>query len=178
MGSKICVAIFLVLIGFSKAVHAQDGLVFSPSVFFFNFDDEENNSSFAKVDGLYYDVRIGVVSNSLYFGGLYSKMTRKDGTTERERTSTGGSVGLLYNQFYLIGHYIFDSTYKTSSNSKLTDGTGMQVNVGYWFNITGSFYAGPEVIHREIKYKKRDGVSAQGAKSTETLPYLSLGFVF
>lgn len=177
MRTKVLLGFLFLAMFFTKPVQAQEGVVFSPSVLFYNYDEKENGT-ISKVDALYYDVRLGYVSNGLYVGALYSVMKREDGDTSRERTSTGASLGFMVNNFYLIGHYIFDSTYNVSDTSKMTGGTGIQGNIGYWFNVSGPFFVGPEFIYRAIDYKKRDGAPAQSGKTTETLPYVSFGFIF
>ncbi|MGE0763647.1 MAG: hypothetical protein AB7N80_10255 [Bdellovibrionales bacterium] len=177
--SVLLMALLMTALGFSGQAQAQSGLLFSPSVMFFSYQDRDGGSDIAKVDAQYIDVRLGyITSMNLYVGGLYTQMKREDGTTNRERTSMGASAGLVYNRFFLIGHYILSSEFEISSGSSLEDGTGVQVDLGYWFNVSGSFYAGPQVVYRKIDYDKKNGVAVQDSNSKETVPYLSLAFIF
>lgn len=178
MGVKTKFLFVIFSLFFGSSAFAQQGLVFSPAFLVFSFDEEENSSTFAKVDAQYMDFSLGyIMSQGVYLGGLYSQMKREDGNTKRTRTSYGAALGFVYKQFFLIGHYIIESTYETSPNSELKDGNGFQGNIGYWFPVTGPFHVGPQLVLRNITYSKRN-TSETDATTSETLPYLSLAFIF
>jgi len=174
------IAIALAGMGLGRSAHAQTGLMFSPSYMFWSYEDKSNGSTIAEVTAQHLDVRLGyIMQGGIYAGGLYSNMNREDSSTDRKRTSYGASLGIVYNQFFIIGHYLLSSEYETASGTTLEDGTGFQIDIGYLFNVTGSFYAGPQVAIKNIDYDKINGnkVSADTSVS-ETMPYVTLAFIY
>lgn len=172
-----------VLMGLSSALPAhaqqQEGILFSPGFLFFDYQDRNSGTNLAKVDAKYYDIKLGyIMSNGVYLGALYSKMERTDDTTDRNRTSYGAGVGYVYHQFYLMAHYLVSSELVVDTSNTWKDGSGFQFDLGYWFNVTGPFYAGPQLVYRSLKYQKVNSTSVTNTDSKETLPFLSLAFIF
>src|SRR5512135_1853518 len=136
MKYSIVLAGLLAILFIGGKARAQQGLMFSPSLMYYSYDDRDNGGNLAQVTGQYLDLRLGyVMPYNLYFGGLYSMMDRKDGTTDRKRTSYGPSIGVVYNGFELIGTYIFSSQYVEDSGTTLQKGSGIQIDLGYFFNV-------------------------------------------
>ena len=170
--------IFTIFSGTAQA-EGQQGVMFSPSFIFSSYNDRASGSSFAQVSGQYIDVRLGyVMPSGLYLGGIYDLMNRTDFTTERKRSSYGASLGMVYNGFVLIGSYLISSEFETSSGTTLKSGSGLQVDLGYLFNVTGSFFAGPQLVYRSITYTKQNSTTVTSTDSTETIPYVTLAFLF
>lgn len=162
-----------------QPAQAQQGILFNPSILFYSYEDKDSGGVVAKVDAQYVDVKLGlIVSNGIYLGGLYSQMKREDGNIDRERSLYGLGGGWVYSRFYIMAHMILSSDFEISTSDKLSKGRGLQFDLGYWFYVTGSLYAGPQIVHREIDYDKKNGTGVQGTKSEETVPYLSVAFIF
>lgn len=162
---------------------ASAGLIFSPSVFYKNYTDEFGAGNKVETTETFYDIKLGyALSNGLYFGGLYSGMTRDQNDVKQSRSSYGASLGYVSGGWFLMGHYLLSSEYKIGSDVTYTGGTGFQADLGHWFRIANQFFIGPQVTYRTWTYsdlKTDSGTqSASGVKGSELLPFISLAVMF
>lgn len=166
---------------------ASAELIFSPSLFYKTFTDEFGSGSRRSTNETFYDVKLGyALSNGLYFGGIYSGMTRRERAggpaNNFERSSYGASIGYVSGGWFLMGHYLIASDYKLGDNLTFTGGDGFQVDVGHWFQVAGQLYLGPQLTYRTWSYSDvktpagTQGVS--GVKGSEFLPFLALALRF
>lgn len=178
---KLVLPSLLLLATVMFSIPSQANLVFSPAFFYKNYEDK-TNSTRNEVTETYYDIKLGyVMTSGLYLGGLYSAMTREINENEVERTSYGAGVGYYSNGWFLMGHYVIDSEYETSPGNKHIEGSGFQLDVGHWFNVSSQIYVGPQLTYRSISYDKYQTNSTTVSlemKSTEFLPYISLALMF
>lgn len=156
-------------------------LIFSPSLFYKTFEDDYSGTK-DEITETYYDVRLGyVLPSGLYFGGIYSGMTRDRSNNEYKRSSYGGSLGYYQAGWFLMLHYFITSEYEIAADTKYIEGSGFQGDVGYWFNMASQFYIGPQLSYRTLSYDKieSNGVEASSdLKSTDLLPFISLALIF
>ncbi len=164
---------------YNPVSHAE--LYFSPSLFY-KFYEEGTAGSKTETTETYYDIRLGYgMTSGLYFGGLYSGMTREINNSEFTRSSYGAGIGYVSDGWFLMGHYIIKSEYEVGSNAKYTDGTGFQGDLGYWFKAFSQLSIGPQITYRTIAYDKLKVGSASAESDFEMkefLPYVSLALIF
>lgn len=153
----------------AEARRSSSGVLFTANAFMYNTEAEQGSAS-AKSENSVIDLKLGYLGGSgLYLGGMYSTrdMNGADGNAIAASVGYVGSKG-----FFIKGHYV-----ASAELDEWKEGTGFQVDFGYLSNVTSSFVVGVEITHRSIEYAKHDTVPGK-YKLTETMPMLTLGFVF
>jgi hypothetical protein len=129
------------------------------------------------------DLLLGMQQASgLYLGGIYTTVgddfTITGSTTNQRSTGLGVSVGYVPNEFMFIGHYFLTGTYDNAAGP-WDRGTGLGLDVGYLFPISGSFHLGGAMVYRSIEYKgANNATSGQTLKVTSLSPRLLFSFLF
>lgn len=155
----------------AEARRSSSGVLFTANATINNTEVETSGGT-SKSEFTLIDLKLGYLGGSgLYLGGLYS--TRSGNNSSESGNALGASVGYVGARgFFIKGHYI-----ASSELGDWKEGTGMQVDFGYLSNVTSSFVVGVELTHRAIEYSKHDTLSGK-FKLTETMPMLTVGFVF
>lgn len=176
---------FLVVVSiFLSVVAAQAEIVFAPGVSYFKTEDEVSGTSVSEITMTSYDLKLGYVHHSgLYLGGMYQMSKRSFGAGSNDKGyAAGPTLGYShYSGFYALFTYFLVAEHDYSAPTKLTDGMGPQVDVGWVFPLTHMFFIGPQLSYRSIGYDKIE--SPTGSADTEftrsdILPYISLWFRF
>lgn len=124
-----------------------------------------------------YDLKLGYLTESgLYVGGLYT--SRSNNVLDQSGTNgsaTGVSLGYMGAAgIFLQGHYLTNASYGT-----LSEGTGLQADVGYKAGMGSGWLLGGELSYRSISYKKQsDNAGLDTYKITEVIPMISIGYLF
>jgi hypothetical protein len=161
-----------------SAFTAQAEIAFSPAISYWK-ETVESDGVKAESERTALDLRLGYVhASGLFLGGMYS-MTSID---DDDLFAGGPTLGFNHkNGFYALFTYFLASEYKYESGTKLTDGMGPQIDIGWIFPLTSVFYIGPQISYRSLSYEKAEasGVSADADVTiTNTSPYLTLWFKF
>jgi hypothetical protein len=105
-------------------------------------------------ESLAYDIQSGYVfPMGLYLGLVYEASSTSVKTPTESKTTDGGtgvSLGYRRGGFLLDAHYFlsFENKSGTSSWSK---GSGIGVDIGYMYNLSGGFYLGTKLAYRSIE---------------------------
>jgi hypothetical protein len=122
-----------------------------------------------------------LMSSGLFLGGFYGYETEGSVNTDFNATSLAPTIGYFGDGFLALFSYHFMASRETGVNSKLVDGSGPQIDIGYVLPVTGSFSIGPQFRWRSIDYDKEEqnGVeTAVSYKITQIHPMISLWFQF
>jgi hypothetical protein len=158
------------------------GIIFDVNLFYESAKYETTNtggsaSTDSDTTTAIYDIKLGYLSSSgLYLGGIYT--SRSNSVLNQSGTNgsaMGGSVGYMGDAgIFIQGHYLTGATYGVYS-----DGSGLQVDVGYKAGVGTGWLLGAELSHRSIDYKKSSSnASLASYKVTETFPMVSIGYMF
>jgi hypothetical protein len=161
----------LLLLGFflaasqANAAREMEGVFFGPS-FLYQVDkdqDGNNSSNDSEIVQTNIDLKAGyIMMGGLFLGVTHSTETVDYGTTELARTSYGPSVGVIYNNLALHLTYYMGLEQELGSSNKRT-GSGMQLDLGYYFHLGSSVVLGPQLSYRQFKYDELES----GATTTE-----------
>lgn len=127
------------------------------------------------------DVKLGYLSQQIYYGVVYSSLLRNTSTDNPSRTATGVTLGYHNDGLFFDLSYYLSSEYVLSSTLTLKEGSGLGVEFGYNIMLSGSTYAGVELTYKSLTYKK---LSVSGTDSTATntitelAPMFNVGFYF
>ncbi len=123
------------------------------------------------------DLKFGqIMSSGLYWGLVYNSDFVG---TDNKGTGYGASLGFFSNGWFGIAHYLLSHERSTSATAKWTNGTGLNAEVGYMFNPSGSFNVGVGFNYSSINYKKDENDLDVDVKLNDTImPALTLGWVF
>ncbi len=141
------------------------------------------------------DLYLGYLfANSGYGGIIYSGNSEEikqsgfatpsdNKTVNRERTSIGVTAGYLWENFYLLFSYYFQSEWRDNFGSSLVvyqKGSGFQLDLGVRIKLTEWLYFAPQLSFQSFVYTESvtDGVSAPlSPEMTDTSisPFLVLG---
>lgn len=141
-------------------------------------------STESKSNSTDYDLMLGyVMSSGLYVGAVYNGVSSDTGGTDPKVTALGASVGYMPgNGFQLVGHYFVSASQKSSAPDTTLTGTGMGVDIGYLFQVNGSFNLGAVLAYRSVNYTKVEvsGVEVAGEKVDVTSmgPKFVFAFMF
>lgn len=131
----------------------------------------------------YMDYKLGYLSNTLYFGGVYSSYNRETSGSTTKRSLTGATVGYHNNGFFLDGTYYISGEVELPTLTKVKSGSGYAIELGYEVMVSSSAYLGLEGVYKSISYTKV--VSSAGTESDadnketpEIYPMLSVGIFF
>ncbi len=170
--------IVFILTMFFAVASANAEVVFAPAASYFKIEDESNGTT-SELEISNYDLKLGFVDASgLYLGGMYqmSKLNNDNAF------AVGPTLGFShYSGFYALFTYFLVAEQDNGANSTFTDGMGPQIDLGWIFPLTSSFFIGPQISYRSISYEKQDtaGVSTDvDFTRTNILPYISLWFRF
>lgn len=119
-----------------------------------------------------------ILSDGLYFGGIYDSRTDTTNGAKNERTGYGASIGYHNMGWFIDGSYFISSTYKLSGGVELSAGSGFGADVGKNFDLTSNIYLGLQISYRSFTYTKAAGVSATNKIKSELTPMLNLGVMF
>ncbi len=176
---KILVAMGLAFSVVLSVVSAQAEIVFAPAASYLKIEDEVEGVAAGESELSSYDLKLGYVhASGLYLGGMYQMSKRNDD----KGFAAGPTLGFShYSGFYALFTYFLVAEHDNSAPTKLTDGMGPQVDIGWVFPITHMFFIGPQMSYRSITYDKIE--TSGGTAPTETtrsnvLPYVSLWFRF
>lgn len=158
------------------------GVLFDVNLFYTSSKIESKNTGGAATvttDGstAIYDLKLGYLPGSgLYWGGIYT--SRSNSVLNQSGTSgsaLGASLGYMgSNGFFIMGHYLFSAT-----EGDLSEGTGIQADLGYKAGMGSGWVVGGELTYRSITYKKdASNPSLESYKKDEVLPMISIGYLF
>ncbi|HPI41910.1 MAG TPA: hypothetical protein PLJ21_13965 [Pseudobdellovibrionaceae bacterium] len=122
-----------------------------------------------------------VMPNGVFLGGLYNNRTTSGDSTYPTIGSMGFAVGYHNNGFFADLGYLLSGTYETSSSSKLTEGTGIQIDLGYNAMINSNFFMGFQISYVTQNYKKAEvsGVTGDTDNKIASMgPMINLGLMF
>ncbi len=176
---------------------AHAGVALSPTISHISTTTRDSNDTPETKDDettTYIDLRLGyIMPGGLYFGGIYGLENGTFNTTtadgERSASRIGASLGFIMGGFNLIGHYFLSAqeVEKRSSTTKdtYTDGSGLQIDIGWAFPLTGTIMFGPQLTWSNMTYKKREHTvnntttdSAKNYVRTEIRPHFAFWFMF
>lgn len=139
----------------------------------------------SKSSSMNYDLMLGyVMSSGLYVGAVYNGIGDTDAAgTDPKTTALGASVGYMPgNGFQLVAHYFLSAQQKSSAPDTTLTGTGMGVDIGYLFQVSGSFNLGAILAYRTVDYTKVEvsGTEVTGSKISGTSmgPKFVFAFMF
>lgn len=128
----------------------------------------------------FYDLTLGyLLGDNLYVGGIYSTKNYSDKgasiSTSTSGNAMGASIGWVFGSgFHITGSYFFSAT-----EGEYKKGSGTQADLGWRSFIAGSFYVGAKLTMRTLKYTEYAPTAGfESTTTTNTLPYISLGFGF
>lgn len=172
----------LLLAGFSANAAGGSGILFDMNLFYDSWKAETSNtgSTNATVTGdsasSIYDIKLGyLMTSGFYIGGLYTSRSNTITQTTTSGSATGVSFGYMGQAgLFVQGHYLMSATSGTYS-----EGSGMQLDVGYKAGVGSGLLLGAELTYRNIDYKKDSGnANLASYKTTEVLPMVSIGYLF
>lgn len=136
----------------------------------------------SKSNSLDYDFQAGyVMSSGLYLGVVYNSTSTTDDVTDPKTSAYGVSFGYMNKGFLLVGHYFLNAEQSDSADNKLT-GSAIGADLGYMFQVTGSFHLGGVMAYRSVTYNKLTQAGTEvpdaSVKITAMEPKLVLGFLF
>jgi hypothetical protein len=128
------------------------------------------------------DARLGYVfdENGLYLGAMYRHENDSYISGEMSGSAYGPSAGYVKSGFSFIVTYQFSADRKYTFNgveSKLTQGHGVQVDLGYAPEISPGFGLGPQLTYRSIRYDKLQVGSGAEVSTADELTTLDPVFV-
>lgn len=164
---------------FFMVIAAQAEIVFAPAASYLKIEDENAAGAVSEIEITNYDFKLGYVhASGLYLGGMYQMTTLNND----DGYSVGPTLGFNhYSGFYALFTYFLVAEQDLDPSTTLTAGMGPQVDIGWVFPVTHTFFIGPQISYRSISY---DTVDANGVESdtdytrTNMLPYVSLWFRF
>jgi hypothetical protein len=177
--TRFVIALSILLVG--TASHAT--VVFSPA-YTYDTSSVETNGSTSKTKRTSLDLRLGYLDKSgLYLGGIYvMENASSTGGADTKMSAVGPSLGFnAQNGFFVIFSYFLTAEHKVSGGSTYTDGMGPQIDLGWVFPLTESFYLGPQLSYRSISYStiETNGSSvSQDTTRQNTVPYITLWYKF
>lgn len=158
---------------------AQNFLL-SPAIYYSSYDlTRQNNTGEAEVTTTRYDLRFGYIMDmGLTLGAIYASDTEDYGSSDQVTTSYGVSVGYVADQFAILGHYFLSSEQDPGSDA--FEGTGIQIDLTYLFEISGSVAFGPQLSYKSFTWDERadSGSLDQARKLTRIDPYFQFWFRF
>ena len=129
------------------------------------------------VQSTIYDVKLGYIFPiSWYLGVIHSQ--RSDGLLYNYGSygsAEGVSVGYLsYMGPYFMVHYLLQA-----NRGEYSKGSGVQIDIGYKFEVSDRWVFGLEMTQRTLTYNKADTNAAlEYYKVTEVFPMASIGYLF
>ncbi len=154
----------LMVVFVSFEAHAQ--WVFSPAFYYASTTTKPSSGASSTSTATYIHARVGYrLTDLIYVGGIYAtEKTNCGGTPCDERTGYGPSIGLMSENLYGILHYYVNVEDGSPSGSKRVEGTGPQIDLGYYFKMNDTFGLAPQLTWRSITWKK---IKAVGGAETE-----------
>lgn len=171
--------LLLFVLGLSTEALARgggSGVMLNVNAYMYNYTSKSDPGSTTDGSSSIYDVKLGYLSNSLYYGILVTSRNEDPlGTGSSTGSATGASLGYFFGEgFFITGHYIFSATLGDDAKK----GTGLQFDFGYLANVSSNFQVGVELTRRDIKYAEVGGSTDVTYQLTETFPMLTFGFIF
>ena len=156
------------------------GRDFHAGISVLKYDTHESGDSIASSDDArtYLDVKLGYLSQEMYFGAECSLLNRTVNANDQKRTSWGAVLGYHSDGFFADLIYYPSSEFSYSSAVALKEGTGFGADLGYNTLLTFNFYVGVELSYKSLSYKQQDPALAVSNKFSEFYPALGLGFYF
>jgi hypothetical protein len=179
--STLVFASILALGGLAQARGGGSGVLFDVNLYYGSSKEDQKltdgTESKSGSTTAIYDIKLGYLGGSgLYLGGIYTShsSTPLDGSGTNG-SAMGGSVGYFGSTgFFIMGHYLVTGTY-----GKYTDGSGMQVDLGYKAGVGGNWLVGGELSYRSMTYKKNEDIAnLDSYTSTDIVPMVSIGYMF
>jgi len=166
--------------------NAAASVVFSPGLSYTSSNTEDSAATSVESSSFRADVRLGYIFDmGLYVGAMYQVDSTNDDITDPTSYNVGPTLGYYHSKgFYglVTYHLIGDSKNVLVDGDKYTDAQGPQVDIGWVFPLASSFYIGPQVTWKQIKYGNYEDAaevaSAADRTVSEIRPYLSLWFMF
>lgn len=162
--------------GLSEA-RAVSEVVFSPA-FFYKSQETKAGSSESERTEMLFDLRLGyILDSSIYVGAIYAQDTIDTGNSEAVRSSYGPSVGFFQDSFALLLHYFLSS--ELDDDSTVYEGSGLQVDVGYYMKVGSNSSLGPQISWKKFTYNKLDGNTlSPKIEVTKLDPYVVFAYRF
>ena len=157
------------------------GLYFSPSLMYLAVDEDNEINNFNATDRsrgvLAYDLKLGYIfRDGFSFGILFSadNVTVNGGNPENDRESVGLNFGYMTGGFAISATYFLTSTQNLTGAgdvSQYSEGTGYQVDVGYFYRLNSFFSLGPQIVYKSFTYTEGESATTRlkaDASSTHT----------
>lgn len=166
---------------------ASANLVFSPNIGYYSTSTDESTPSTVNREETftYLDMKVGyVMPMGLYFGGMYSSTSSESCAGGTCSDGSGFNIGPTIGYMSAQGIYAHLTYYimgEEGDNPKNSGGKGPQIDLGWMFPLSSSFFLGPQLTYRSIEYDTREenSISADtDEKDTVIAPYISLWFMF
>jgi len=180
---SILALVTMILMGFSINSSAaggnMTGFTIAPALYY-ESSSRDNGTTKTSSSVTLIDMRLAYIMGNFYFGALYN--TYSSGSSPAlKHTHMGPSIGYVMGGFNAVFSYLLDVQQDVSATSKYK-GTGMQLDVGYAFNL-GSWAMGPQFSYTSFAYSKLDtsGVETDvnpELKITQILPKFAFWFWF
>ncbi len=181
----------IVFIKISAIAHAftTPGIVFSPMVGYYNYNDDYKNTTTSPAQDqrshFLYDIRMGYLFNTklkFYLGLIYSAMKRDYTPGTIQRISAGASAGFAANNFAILAHFFPWSEYN-SPNFRASDGVGFQLDAGYYAPLSKAFSLGMQFTYRNITYNTYTPTGSTSGQTKviteeEYLPMIGCAVIF
>lgn len=196
---KAVIAVLVVVTAF-YAAPTFASIAFTPTLSHISTSTSDANSTPESKENeatTYIDLRLGyLMPGGFYLGGIYgidSGTGRSESTTttdtDRSASRLGASVGFVMGGFNLLGHYFLTAQESDKRSSTVTDkyteGSGMQLDIGWSFPLTGTILFGPQITWSNMTYKSRERTSGGATTTTtkdynrtEIRPHLAFWFMF
>lgn len=166
-------AVLMVLFVGVKAQAAGAGeWLFSPAIYYYSSKTKGGSESTSQK----IHARVGYkFGDLLYGGGIYqTEKNTSGGSTTNEWTGYGPSIGLVGKNFFGILHYLFNVETGAPGGTKLIEGTGPQIDIGYQLELNSTFGLAPQLTYRSITWKKTSGGGTTDSGLTEIYPMIAL----
>jgi hypothetical protein len=93
--------------------------------------------------------------SGLYLGASYEQGVQDTGSLEITRSSFGPTIGYMNQGFHVMGTYFINSELDFD-NGVVYNGSGMQFDLAYLFEINYSVHIGPQIAYKVFTYDETE----------------------
>lgn len=168
----------LYVLGFHIPEASASGYFFSPALFYRTEETKTEGGNETELTHTMFDIRLGyIMTSSFYLGAIYAQDTRDTGDNEFVRSSYGPTLGFIKDEFVILFHYFISS--EDDYETVVYEGTGMQLDIGYYMRVGSSTRIGPQLSYKKFTYtKNKDGSLDKDREETRFEPYVAFAWEF
>lgn len=176
---KIILVITLSLLASSGFAKEKDGIKVGLGIFKYDTSTEGSVVGTGEYSNTIYDLKLGSLSNALYWGFIYSSRTAKSGSggAEDKRTAMGATLG-YHNEGWFLDLSYYLTAERAVGDIKLKDGSGFGFDVGHNRMVGNNLFVGIQATYKSFTYKKVDEVASENKEKSELYPMFNIGFMF